>query len=503
MTETENKRTEPFSLVIFGASGNLTSLKLIPALFELFHHDLLAIDFAIIGIARRELGQEEFHARLYEDVKKADRCGNLTPENWAEFCKHIHYLSGDGNEPETFDNLRNLITSMPFNNGQTGSCLFYCSVKPELFSEIAFNLHKSGLSQPETPEQFRRIIIEKPFGTDLDSAINLNKELKSYFKEEQIFRIDHYLGKETVQNILALRFANRIFDSVWNKDNIDHIQISVCEMVDVGQRGSYYDQSGALRDMVQNHIMQLLALVAMERPESLSARAIRNEKVKVISSIRPVCENHCCCSVVTGQYTDGKIEDKAITGYLNCPGVSPASITETFVAFKLFVDTPSMADVPIYIRTGKALAKKMTDICIYFKPVTNQLFGPEYSSGCAQNSMNCLVLRIQPNDGVSVNFFTHKTGRQCLEPRELDFYYPDFCPNPIPSAYEKLLHDALSGDQTLFIRSDETEAAWRFITPLINSIKLKNKTPEPYQPGTFGPEGADKLMACSGRKWRN
>ena len=494
-----NKKTIPFSIVIFGASGNLTSLKLIPALFELNHHGLLADDFAIIGVSRREMSDSDFSDKLFEDVKKADRCGNATEENWQKFKSHIHYLSGDGNDATTFKNLTDKICALPFNNGKTGNCLFYCSVKPDLFGEIAANLHKNGLSS-SSPDEFRRIIIEKPFGTNLDTALELNSQLKKIFGEEQIYRIDHYLGKETVQNILALRFANRMFESVWNKDNIDHIQISVCETVDVGQRGGYYDQSGALRDMVQNHIMQLVSLVAMERPKSLAADDIRDEKVKVIQAIRPVCENNCCCSVVTGQYTAGEIEDNPVTAYLESPGVAAESMTETFVAFKMHVDTPTMTDVPIYIRTGKALAKKTTEICLFFKPVENPIFQKECS---CKAKMNSLILRIQPNDGVSVNFFTHKAGLQCLEARELNFFYPDFCPSPIPSAYEKLLHDALLGDQTLFIRSDETEAAWRFISPLLDNIKLKEKQPQPYAPGSFGPEKSDELMKCGGRSWKN
>ncbi len=501
MKPTNNKTTEPFSIVIFGASGNLTSLKLIPALFELYHHGLLAADFSIIGIARREMSDAEFCEKIFPDVQKADRCGNATVENWEKFKSHIHYLSGDSNNIDTYENLISLLQNQEFNKGEIGNCLFYCSVKPDLFGEITDNLNKSGLNKSQEG-YFRRIIFEKPFGTDLDTARKLNIKLKETLDESQIYRIDHYLGKETVQNILALRFANRIFESVWNKDHIDHIQISVCETVHVGQRAGYYDQSGALRDMVQNHIMQLVSLVAMEKPKSMAADDVRDEKVKVIQSIRPVCENNCCCSVVTGQYTAGTIEGSQIDGYLQAEGVAPDSKTETFVAFKMFVDTPGMTDVPIYIRTGKALAKKVTEICVYFKPVDDQLFARDCSCNCGQ--MNSLVLRVQPNDGVSVNFFTHKTGQQCLEPRELTFYYPDFCPSPIPSAYEKLLHDALLGDQTLFIRSDETEAAWEFISPLIDNIKLKNKTPEPYTPGSFGPEKSDGLIKCGGeRKWKN
>ena len=494
-----DKRMKPFSIVIFGASGNLTSLKLIPALFELYHRGMLGEKFAIFGLARREMSDQDFHDKLFEDVKNADKCGFAKPETWGEFCKHIHYLSGNGNDPATFAKLKSRIMEQPFNNGTAGNCLFYCSVKPELFPEIARNISSSGLGDSTNPDDFRRLIIEKPFGFDLDSARKLNAELKEHFKENQIYRIDHYLGKETVQNILALRFANRIFESVWNKEHLDHIQISVCEKVDVGERGGYYDQSGALRDMVQNHIMQLVSLVAMEEPKSLDAKDIRDEKVKVIKSIRPVCENNCCCSVVTGQYTSGSLDGKDIVGYLEAPGVPKDSTTETFTAFKLYVDTPTMKDVPIYIRTGKALAKKTTEIGLYFKPVVNKLFDQD----CCPNGFNSLILRIQPNDGVSVNFFTRKTNETCLEPRELNFYYPDACPSPIPSAYERLLYDALLGDQTLFIRSDETEAAWEFISPLVDSIKEKQKIPEPYEPGSFGPAKSDDLMACGGRQWRN
>ncbi len=493
------KTIKPFSIVIFGASGNLTSLKLIPALFELYHRGMLGKEFAIFGLARRPMTDQQFHEKLFDDVKNADKCGFAKPETWDEFCQHIHYVSGDGNDPSTFETLKSRLAALPFNNGKLGNCLFYCSVKPELFPDIAANISSSGLGSSSNPDEFRRLIIEKPFGFDLASARKLNEELSRHFQENQIYRIDHYLGKETVQNILALRFANRIFESVWNKDHLDHIQISVCEKVDVGERAGYYDQSGALRDMVQNHIMQLVSLVAMEEPKSLNANDIRNEKVKVIKAIRPVCENNCCCSVVTGQYTGGKIDDKDIVGYLDAPGVPKDSTTETFTAFRMYVDTPTMKDVPIYIRTGKALGKKTTEIGLFFKTVTNKLF----DQACCPNGFNSLILRIQPNDGVSVNFFTRKTSQICLEPRELNFYYPDACPSPIPSAYEKLLHDALLGDQTLFIRSDETEAAWEFISPLIDSIKEKQKIPQPYEPGSFGPAKSDELMACGGRQWRN
>jgi len=490
------KVPDPFTLVIFGASGDLTRRKLIPAVYGLFADGLLPDGFRLVGYARTEKNQDAFLEELREGVQASARADSWDPQTWHAFAKRIRYQHGGYDA----DGFRILAKSLEQTHGP-GNLLFDLATPPVAFAPIAEGLHDTGLVHPETPDApWSRIIVEKPFGHDLASARELNRTLRRTFSETRTFRIDHYLGKETVQNLLVLRFANAIFEPVWNQKYVDHVQITVSETIGVEGRGGYYDQTGALRDILQNHMMHLLCLVAMEPPIALDAHAIRDEKVKLLRALRPIPQKCFAENVVRAQYAAGAVGGERVPGYRDEAGVAPGSVTETYVALKTFVDNWRWAGVPFYLRTGKRLAARITDVAIHFKPVPQVLFGADADHPLKPNQLG---IRIQPNEGISLQFQTKVPGPAMeVRPYQMDFGYASAFGREPPDAYERLLLDAALGDSTLFIRADEVEAAWEFVEPLLEACEHeKDKALPTYAAGSWGPAEADQLMEADGRKW--
>jgi len=494
---------EPFVLVIFGASGDLTHRKLVPSVYGLHCDGLLPRKRFVVGYARSDLTHEAFRDGLRESVKRHSRAP-LDARTWQAFASRIFYLRGRYDSGDDFIRLGRFLADLTAKEGMAANWLFYLATPPDQFAQVAEQLGKAGLGGRDISagagQGWRRIVTEKPFGRDLASAESLNRVLRRVFDERQIFRIDHYLGKETVRNLLVLRFANSIFEPIWNQKHVDHVQITVGETLGVEKRGPYYDGSGALRDMLANHMMNLLCLVAMEPPATLAADAIRNEKVKVLQALRaipPDCAGH---GVVRAQYGQGEVAGRPVPGYLQEPGVAGDSRTETFVALKLHVDNWHWAGVPFYLRTGKRLAMRVTEIVIQFKPVPRVLFNTPPAAPLAPN---LLVVRIQPDEGVSLQFQVKQPGAATrIHPYTMDFTYAGAFGAVAPDAYERLLLDAAMGDSTLFIRSDEIEAAWRFLTPVLEGCDLERGKPLPqYAPCSWGPTEADRLIASEGHRW--
>ncbi|MFQ5708748.1 MAG: glucose-6-phosphate dehydrogenase, partial [bacterium] len=465
----------------------------------------------IVGFARREKSHEQFRDEMQEALIKFAR--SKPEKNSAklkDFLARLYYHAADYNAPEGFVALKNLLKKMDEEAGiapGTGNCLFYLSTPPSVFSVVVKMLGQAALiSDADNRNRWTRVIIEKPFGRDLESAEKLNHEIKKVLSESQIYRIDHYLGKETVQNIMAFRFGNSIFEPLWNRRYVDHVQITVAESVTVEGRGGYYDQSGAIRDMVQNHMLQLLALVAMEPPASFAPNAVRDEKVKVLCALRPIGFDEVEKCTLRGQYVAGKIDGRSITGYLEEPGVNPDSSTETFVALKVHVDNWRWADVPFYLRTGKALPKRITELTIEFRQPPLALFShadhDAHEEGDRMRS-NSLSLRVQPNESIRLSFGLKIPGpSMILRPTDMEFCYGDVFQADPPEAYERLILDAILGDSTLFIRHDEVEAAWTFIDTILKRWAA-DQSPHiyPYRAGTWGPYSADEFIAADGRKW--
>ncbi|RMF67281.1 MAG: glucose-6-phosphate dehydrogenase, partial [Calditrichaeota bacterium] len=454
------KRKPPVAIVIFGASGDLTKRKLIPALFQLDKDKLLPESTRIVGFARKQMTREQFCAEMSQALAKFSRA-KPEPESKAvrKFLQRISYLSGNYDDSDSFLRLKSLLAEMDEQGGVAagqGNRLFYLSTPPRVFSEIVTMLGKTGhIADPHTGSRWTRVIIEKPFGRDLASAQELNKQVLAILAEDQVYRIDHYLGKETVQNIMAFRFGNSIFEPLWDRRYIDHVQITVAEAVSVEGRGGYYDQAGALRDMVQNHMLQLLALVAMEPPASFAANAVRDEKVKVLSAIRPIAADEVGEFTVRGQYVAGSIAGREIGDYLSEPGVNPKSTTETFVALKVHVDNWRWAGVPFYLRTGKALPQRLTEITIEFRQPPLAMFShaahADHEEGDRMQP-NSLSLRVQPNESIRLRFGLKIPGpSMVLRPTDMEFCYRDVFHADPPEAYERLILDAILGDSTLFI----------------------------------------------------
>lgn len=508
---------QPVLIVVFGASGDLAKRKLIPALFHLYHQDLLPNGFAVLGFARTEYSDEEFRELMIDSLRShmADehQDTHFADEEWANFANCLYYQPGNYDDSASFAQLRQRIETFESERGEQWSRLFYLATPPEVFKDVTSLIHEHHLVQvsgESANDRWSRLIIEKPFGHDLTSAKDLNDHLARLFEEDQIYRIDHYLGKETVQNILVFRFGNGIFEPIWNRNFIDHVQITVAESLGVGDRGGYYDQSGALRDMVQNHVMQLVALTAMEPPVAIDGKAVRDQKVNVMQSIRPLEPVEVPRRVVRAQYTAGKIGGKSILGYLETKGIPANSITDTYVAWKLEIDNWRWNGVPFYLRTGKAMPTKSTEINIIFRKPPMRLF--EGLNDRMNVHSNILTLRIQPDEGISLSFDAKSPGPVIQTASvNMDFLYSSFG-QPSADAYERLLLDALLGDSTLFIRRDETETAWERITRILDGwhqeaiaasresapFRLPN-----YAAGSWGPLEADELLARDGRYWRN
>lgn len=496
------KTLDPFTLVVFGASGDLTTRKLIPAMFSLFCQDMLDKDSSFLGFARTEMTDKSFRERLRATVRESLTCRGeaVDEQTWADFASRLHYQQGSYDSPADFQALARRIRDLSAGGKAPGNCLYYLATPPAAFPLVVEQLGRAGMSAGTADgEPWTRIIVEKPFGRDLAGARELNERLRSVFDERQILRIDHYLGKETVQNIMVLRFANSIFEHLWSHDYIDHVQITVAESLGVGARGGYYDNAGALRDMVQSHMMNLLCLVAMEPPVALAPDAVRSEKVKVLESLRPIPPECAANGVVRAQYAAGTIDGEDVPAYRQAAGVAPDSRTETFVAFKVHVDNWRWADVPFYLRTGKCLPRRCTEISVHFKAVPNVLFNLP-PTGPLQP--NVLTIRIQPDEGMSLAFQVKSPGLGMrIAPLKMDFGYAEAFGSAPRDAYERLLLDAAVGEATLFTRADEVEAAWRFLSPIIEGCsRCPDRLPE-YPAGTWGPKQADDLVGSDGRQW--
>ncbi len=492
------KRPEPFSLVIFGASGDLTRRKLVPAVFNLHCEGLLPEQFSVIGFARREKTDDEFRSELLEAMQELFPDRGFDVQRWESFARNIYYHQSTFEDSEGYDNLRCKLIELSAQPDCPGNCLYYLSTQPRYFPTIVHHLSLAGLHQEEKGKCWSRMIVEKPFGHDLVSARQLNAQIKQVFNEGQIYRIDHYLGKETVQNILVLRFANSIFEPLWNHKYIDHVQITVSESVGVGTRGAFYEGAGALRDIVQNHMMQLLALVAMEPPYSLKADVIREEKLQVIKALRPipwVCGEN---GVIRAQYTAGEMDGLPVPGYTGEEGVAADSATETFIAFKAMIDNWRWSGVPFYLRTGKRMPVRITEIGIHFKDVPRVLFNE--TNAMAQN---ILTMRIQPREGINLRFQAKVPGPALnIKPCQMHFGYAEGFGKEPPEAYERLLLDAAVGDATLFTRSDEVEAAWEFLEPVIKGCEgYPGHLMPKYPAGSWGPKEADEIIQADGYEW--
>jgi glucose-6-phosphate 1-dehydrogenase len=491
-----NHRPSDNILFIMGAAGDLTWRKLVPALCSLFEKGRMPERFAIVGVDRQEMSQEKFHSHLREGVRKFARPG-VPAKAWEELAGSIRYLPGDITGPDLYEEIRGLIESLRAEWSSEPNHVFYLAIPPGLIEAVTRQLGEAGLLRD--PKR-SRIVVEKPFGTDLDSAKKLNRILERTCQECQIFRIDHYLGKETVQNILAFRFANALFEPLWDRRYIDHVQLTVAEEVGVEHRGTYYEGAGALRDMIQNHLLQVLCLIAMEPPVSFEDEEIRSKKVDVLHAVRPISHEHLARSAVRGQYRRGWLHGKRVRGYRDEDGVSGDSGTETFAAIKLFVDNWRWQDVPFYLRTGKRLPGKVSEVTVQFRPVPHQSF-PE--SAVIDWQPNRLVMRIQPDEGILLRFQAKRPGlAMLLNPVNMRFSYEEAFKAEPPEAYETLLLDVMEGDTTLFKRSDQVEAAWSIVTPVLEAWTNTRPIDFPnYDAGTWGPEAAEVLIAQDGRSW--
>ena len=491
---------DPCVMVIFGASGDLTRRKLFPALYNLASQGLLSREFAVVGVARNQMSSEEARQKLTEDFKKF-ATGKIDPDLWEWFVQRIYYVAGDFDNSATYQQLKDTLSKVDSEHNTQGNYFFYLATSPDFFGDIVERLGKVEL-MCEQNSHWRRVIVEKPFGHDLDTARSLNHQLLKVVKEPQVYRIDHYLGKETVQNILAFRFANGIFEPIGNRRYIDHVQISVAETVGVEKRGGYYDTAGALRDMVPNHIMQLISLTAMEPPISFEANAVRDEQAKILHAIQPFTAEEVLSKTVRGQYGEGVMDNERVPGYRSEDGVPPDSRTETFVAMKLLIDNWRWAGVPFYLRTGKRLPSRNTHVVIQFRRAPFMLFRETQVEDLMPNQ---LVLHIQPEEGISLRFAAKTPGPAMnLGEVDMDFEYADYFGQTPNTGYERLLHDCMIGDATLFQRADMVEAGWSVVNPVLDVWKaLPPRNFPNYPSGTWGPKEADELLERDGRRWRN
>jgi glucose-6-phosphate 1-dehydrogenase len=493
----EYRTADPALMVIFGATGDLSHRKLLPALYNLSRSRLLPAGFALIGAALDRLTDSQFQQVAAEAIQQHSRTQPVDAEALAAFVKDLTYVPLDFGCAEDFERLRDVLTERDRVRHTGGNVVFYCATPPPTYPAIARQLEAVGLNEGEG---YRRIIVEKPFGSDLRSARELSEVLRRAFPESGLYRIDHYLGKETVQNILAFRFANSIFEPIWNCDHVDHVQITVAEPLGVERRGAYYDRAGALRDIVQNHALQLLSLVAMEPPIAFEATSVRDEKVKVLRAIRPLDEEDVRWRTVRGQYESGWVLGQQVTGYRQEREVAPDSETETFAALRLQVDNWRWANTPFYIRTGKRLPKQVTEIRVQFRRPPHLTFGRQATR---ELEPNAITLRIQPEEGISLRFGAKVPGTAGVVIRSvnMDFLYTASFLLDAPDAYERLLLDCMLGDPTLFTRSDEVEAAWALIDPIEEMWRRREPALERYAAGSWGPLGADLLLARDGREW--
>ncbi len=500
----EPKLTGACAVIIFGASGDLTRRKLVPALYNLALGRLLPPRFAVVGVARSDKTDGSFRAELKSAVSEFSRRTPIDDTVWTTFEHGVTYVRGAVSDAATFEALRAHLDEIHAGANGVQNRLFYLAVPPSEFGPIVDGLRGARLVVPASDERaggaWTRVVFEKPFGHDLASARALNDSIAAAFDESQVFRIDHYLGKETVQNMLVFRFANSLFEPVWGRQHVDHVQITVAENIGVEGRGKFYEQTGVTRDIVENHVMQLLCLTAMEPPISLSADAVRDEKVKVLRSLRPMERSEVSRNAVRGQYAPGSIAGTAVPGYRQEKDVSPESRVETFVAMKVLIDNWRWSGVPFYVRAGKRLARRVTEIAVVFREVPHTLFHAQ-DGGITPN---VLALRIQPDEGIALSFISKEPGQQTiLRDVDMDFSYGAAFGSNTPEAYERLLLDAMRGDATLFTRRDEIEDQWGYMEQVLKSWAADgNPTPPMYDAGSWGPDQAEDLLARDGRRWR-
>ena len=489
---------EPATIVIFGASGDLTQRKLVPALYSLATERSIG-RFAIVGYSRSNITNDAFRDRIKDGIDEHARRKPIDPDLWASIGPSIFYEQGGFDDLDAFVRLKGRLEEIEAQLGLPGNRLFYLATPASVFAPIVANLGAAGLVPPDE-DPWARVIIEKPFGKDLASARELNRSIRSVLEERQIFRIDHYLGKETVQNLLVFRFANGIFEPLWNNKYIDHVQITVAEALGLGGRGGYFDHAGILRDMVQNHLLQVVSLAAMEPPIAFNGETVRDEKVKALLALRPIAAEDFKTRVIRGQYSEGSVLGSRVAGYRQEDGVDADSTTETFVALKMFIDNWRWAGVPFYLRSGKRMPKKVTEIAIHFKSAPHRLF---QQLQIADAYTNVLSIRIQPDEGITMNIAAKVPGPNVeISPVTMEFRYASSFGLTPPEAYERLLLDCLSGDSTLFIREDEVEASWSFITPIHDAWANGRVTPFAYPAGSWGPLEVHNMIERDGRSWR-
>ena len=486
----------PSGIVIFGVTGDLSRKKLMPAIYDLANRGLLPPGFALVGFARRDWANEDFAKVVHDSVREYARTP-FSEEVWRHLAEGFRFVSGAFNDDDAFDALAATLADLDRVRGTGGNHAFYFSIPPGAFPVVLQQLRRSGMSDPHGDE-WRRVVIEKPFGHDLTSAKELNTLVNEVFPKEAVFRIDHYLGKETVQNLLALRFANQLYEPIWNSNYVDHVQITMAEDIGVGGRAGYYDGIGAARDVIQNHLIQLLALTAMEEPVSFSPKQLRAEKIKVLSSVRLPAD--LAAGTARGQYATGWQGGSKVAGYLAEDGISATSTTETYAAVKLLVDTRRWAGVPFYLRTGKRLGKRVTEIAVIFKRAPHLPFS---HTDTEELGSNALVIRVQPDEGVTIRFGSKVPG-PVMEVRDvsMDFSYGQSFTEASPEAYERLILDVLLGEPSLFPQDEEVELSWEILDPIEKYWGKTNAQPDPYPAGTWGPASAEAMMARDGRTWR-
>ncbi len=486
----------PSGIVIFGVTGDLSRKKLMPAIYDLANRGLLPPGFSLVGFARRDWDHEDFAEIVHDAVKKYARTPFSEPV-WRHLAEGFRFVQGTFDDPEAFDNLKATLADLDATRGTGGNHAFYFSIPPGAFPVVCEQLNRSGLSS-HAPDEWRRVVIEKPFGHDLKSARALNDVVNSVFPPESVFRIDHYLGKETVQNLLALRFANQLYEPIWNAHYVDHVQITMAEDIGVGGRAGYYDGIGAARDVIQNHLLQLLALTAMEEPREFDPVSIRAEKSKILASVR--LPKDLLAATARGQYDGGWQGGEKVLGYLEEDGISADSVTETYAAIKVLVETRRWAGVPFYLRHGKRLGRRVTEIAVVFKRAP---YLPFSSNDTEELGANALVIRVQPDEGITIRFGSKVPGPS-MEVRDvnMDFSYGQSFTEASPEAYERLILDVLLGEPSLFPQDEEVELSWKILDPIEKAWARTKKQPEPYPAGTWGPPSADVMMARDGRAWR-
>jgi glucose-6-phosphate 1-dehydrogenase len=490
------RQVPPCVIVIFGANGDLTKRKLLPALYRLAYDRRLAAGFAVVGISRTPLSDDAFREKMRESVAEFSEDTKLDPAVWNDFARGLHYVAGDIADADLYQRLGATLAEIEANSHTGGNALFYLSTQPSQYAPIAHGIGAAGMGKGNG---WRRLVVEKPFGHDLASAAKLSQDLHDVFDESEVYRIDHYLGKETVQNILAFRFGNGIFEPLWNRRYVNHVQITGAESIGVEDRGGYYEEAGALDDMIQNHLLQVMATIAMEPSASFRANSVRDERSKLLRSIRPMNADEVLKNAVPGQYGPARIGGKDVPGYHQEKGVKPESQTNTYAAVTFFVDNWRWAGVPFYVRTGKRLPKRVSEIAIQFNSAPLHLFNQDG----AGDSPNLLILRIQPEEGISLKFLSKRPGTgMTLRPVSMDFNYGSSFGERSPSAYETLLLDAIMGDATLYTRQDMVEASWSVVEPIQNVWRSTRFDFPNYPAGTWGPAAADEMLARRGHVWR-